>query len=453
MPVIVILIVILGIAVGVFIVFIVRWVIAPKQMETLALLVKQNRTAPAIKLAKRIVVKEPRNADAHYYLGLAYLNEQKPELALMELKTVNQIGIFNGYCKEIPFRTTIADLYAKFNQTEESLKEYLLLLKIEPSNASNYFQVGRLFEDRDRTDKAAQFYKKAISLDKRHAEAHFRLGRILYRAGRPIESRAEIALAIGSQTDNSEAYYYLGRLEKDAQDFVSALASFEKASRDPTFKVKSLVERGACFLSLNNIDRATVELQRAVSLSTDESSQDALYGRYFLSLCYERSRNIEAAIEQWERIYERKANFRDVAEKLNQYQDIKADDQVKDFLTAGQDEFLAMCRAATAAMGLAVRDSSPMHDGCQIVAVEPQNKWRNTRKLPTLIWFLRVTNLVDESAVRGFHEEMKKQSITRGVIVSSSGFSRLAMHFAMSRPVDLYDRDRLQGLLRENGAR
>ncbi|HUX12642.1 MAG TPA: restriction endonuclease, partial [Spirochaetia bacterium] len=240
--------------------------------------------------------------------------------------------------------------------------------------------------------------------------------------------------------------------DKDAHDYASALASFEKASRDPAFKIKSLVERGACFLSLNNIDRATAELERAVNLSVDENSPDTLYGRYFLSICYERSRNIEAAIKQWERIYAKKANFRDVAEKLSQYQDMKTDDAVKDFLTAGLDLFLTMCRSATAAMGLSVRDITPVRDGCQVIAVEPQNKWRNTRKLPTLVQFLRITDLVDESTVRGVHEEMKKLGITRGVIVSSSSFSHLAMDFAMSRPVDLYDRDRLRELLKVNGA-
>ncbi len=453
MPLIVILIVILGIAVGVFTVFIVRWVIAPKKIESLANLVKQNRTAPAIKLAKRIVVKEPRNTDAHYFLGLAYLSERKPELALMELKTVNQIGLFVGYCKEVPFRKTIADLYAKFNQTDEALKEYLLLMKMEPSNAVYYYHAGRLFEDRNRTDKAVQFYKKAISLDERHGEAHFRLGRIFYRAKRPVESRSELIQAIRLHPENGEAHYYLGRIEKDAHDYMAALSSFEKASKDSAYKVKSLVERGACYLSMNNIDRATTELERAVSLSTDDASQDTLYGRYFLSICYERSRNIEGALDQWGKIYSRKPNFRDVAEKLSRYQDVNTDDHVKDFLTAGQDEFLAMCRSATTALGLNVRDTSPLRDGCQFVAVEPQNKWRNTRALPTLIRFLRVTDLVDESTVRSFHEEMKKLNITRGIIVSSSGFSRLAMDFAESRPVNLYDKDRLQSLLQQAGSR
>ena len=308
MPIVVILIVILGVAVGVFTVFIVRSVIAPKQLETLSSLLKQNRTSPAIRLAKRIILKEPRNTDAHYFLGQAYLAEQKPELALMEFKTVNQIGIFNGYCKEVPFRITIAELFSKFNQPDEALKEYLLLRKMDPNNATYYYQIGKLFEARNQSEKAAQFYRKALSLDDRHGDSHFRLGYILYRSKRPIESRAELEKAIRSQPENGEAHYYLGRLQKDAHEFSAAIASFERSSRELPLKVKSLVERGACFLSMGNIERATFRLDRALTLATDEGAQEVLYARYFLAICYEKTRKIEAAIEQWEKIFTRKKN-------------------------------------------------------------------------------------------------------------------------------------------------
>ena len=108
-----------------------------------------------------------------------------------------------------------------------------------------------------------------------------------------------------------------------------------------------------------------------------------------------------------------------------------------------------MCKSVTVAMGLQVHEISTFSNGCQILAVEPQSKWRNTRKLPKLIQYLRATELIDESTVRAFHEEMRKQNITRGIVVSSSGFSRLAMEFAETRPIDLYDKDRLQSLLRQ----
>jgi restriction endonuclease Mrr len=87
--------------------------------------------------------------------------------------------------------------------------------------------------------------------------------------------------------------------------------------------------------------------------------------------------------------------------------------------------------------------------GAQVVAVEAQSKWRNARKLPKLLWFLRVTEIIDEAKTRAIHEEMKRQNIHRGVIVSSSTYSRKASDYAESRPIDLYDKDKLHALLQK----
>ncbi len=51
-------------------------------------------------MAKQILAKEPRNSEAHYLLAKAYRNDGKAELALMEMKNVNNLNDFQGYCKE-----------------------------------------------------------------------------------------------------------------------------------------------------------------------------------------------------------------------------------------------------------------------------------------------------------------------------------------------------------------
>ncbi len=446
----IILIIILGIAIGLITVFLVKSIVAPRKAATLANLLKQNKNAAVIRMAKKMLIRDSRNSDIHYFLGLAYLADNKPELALMELRTVNQIGQFDGLCQEIPFRKKIAELYVKFNQAEEALKEYLLLIKREPNAAENYFLAGKLFEERNKSGKAAEFYRKTIELEPRNSKAHFQLGMLLYRAKKPVEAKTELDSAVKINPENYAAYFYLGRLLKDNHDYVPALTSFEKAQKDPEYKTKALVERGACYMSMNNIDKAASELERAIKVAQDSEEHEVLYARYFLAICHEKTRNIEKAIEQWEKIYAKKQNFKDVADKLSQYQEFRTDDHIKDFLTANQSEFFEMCRTAAGALGLSVQDISEISNGCQIIGVEAQSKWRNARKIPKLLRFLRIADMVDESMVRALHEEMKKLNITRGIMVTSSGFSRLALDFAESRPVELLAKDKLQELLKSS---
>jgi hypothetical protein len=160
-------------------------------------------------------------------------------------------------------------------------------------------------------------------------------------------------------------------------------------------------------------------------------------------------RDIDKAVEQWEKIYLKKPTFREVAEKLSQYQDLRTDDRMKDYLTSPIETFHEVAKALTVGMGLAIRDLSDIPNGCQVVAVESETKWRNAKKIPKILRFLRVPDMITETTVRSIYEEMKKLGVSRGVIISSSNFSRKAIDFAESRPIDLVNKDQLQENLKK----
>lgn len=449
MSFVVILIIILGVVVGFLSWFIVRMVAAPRQAKAVQDQLKQGRVNAAIRSAKALVAKDPHNGEAHWFLGLAYLADGKPELALMELKQVGQIGQFGPQFTEAEFRKQIAALYERFNQTEEALKERILLTKLEPKAAANYYEAGRLFEDRGRTDVAVNYLRKALEIDERISPAHHQLGLIFYRTKRPMEAKAEFELALKWEPEDYEAFFYLGKILKEMSDYTGALLAFEKATRSQAYKIKALVERGGCYMSQNALDKAVPELERAVKLVKDEAAPEALYGRYFLAMCYEKQRNLDLAIEQWERIYAKKANFRDVAEKLTQYQEYRTDDRMKDFLTCGKDEFMETCKAVTQGpMNLSIRDEFEIQNGVDILAVEgDSDKWLGAKKIPRLVRFLRVSDSLDDSAVRALIDQMKNLGVVRGVIVTSSSFLRSAFEYAENRSVELFTKEQLQEML------
>ncbi len=445
----VILIIIVGTAVGVLTLFIIKSFIAPRKIESVADLLKSGKNQQAIKAAKQILTKEPRHVDAHYLLGQAYIAEEKTELALMEFKMVNQIGKFTGLCREVPFRKQAAELYRKFGQPEEALKEYLLLIKKEPVQADHYVAIGELFEERQMSNKALPYLQKAVELNPRHAGAHLRLGILVYRKKKLLEARAELEAAIKLDPENYQANYYLGRLLKEMHEYPTALRSLEKAQRDPEYKSKSLIEAGTCYMSMNNMDRAISTLERVINLDGNTTGNELVYARYFLSLCYEKVRNIDSAIEQWEEIYAKKPSFRDVAQKLSLYQELRTDDLMKDYLTSSEEEFEQICRAITAGLKLEVRDVKTTPHGVEILAVEAEKNWRSGRSMPRLILFMRDNDMIDVSIVRSLSEMMKKNNISRGIVVTSSNFTRTAIEFAETRPIDLVNKEQLSGVLKK----
>jgi len=428
---------------------IIKSILSPKKIEGIQKLIKQGKYGSAVKLAKNMITKNPRDFKAHYFLGKAYLAENKPELALMEYKIVNQTAIFDETFSEREFRRQIAQLYFKFNQPDEALKEYILLTKLEPGVSEHFYNAGKLFENRQKSDQALSFYQQAIKLDRRNVKAHASLGLLLFRAKQFAEAKKEIDLAIALSPETYSSYYYLGKILKEGKDYPGAINAFEKALRDPEFKQRSLIERGSCYMAVNAIDKAIIEFDRAVAAASNESGQETLYARYFLAGCYEKERKIELALQQWEKIYHQNHTFRDVPAKLAQYKDLQANDNMKEFLTSNTDLFIEICKKlALSAYKMEPRDIQIKKYGCKFIATESKaENWQNVRQQVYVMIFYREPDLIEDTLLRQQLEEMKKQNYFKCVICTSSGFTRATIEFAENRPFELIGKDKLDQLL------
>ncbi|MGN0731877.1 MAG: tetratricopeptide repeat protein [Treponema sp.] len=445
----IILIFVLAAAVFLLLFFVVKSVVSPKKIESLQKLIKQGKISSAIKNAKAIIQKDPQNYLAHYYLGKAYLKDNKSELALMELKYVDQHAVFDANLSELEFRQEIAPLYTKFNQPDEALKQYLLLTKLNPRDAENFYNVARIYETKGKSDAALGFYDKTIKLNKRHVKAHAAMGLLLFRAKQFQEAKKEIDLAISLSPETFSSYYYLGKILKENKDFPGAVKAFEKAQRDSEFRQKALIECGTCYMAGNSIDNAINCFERAISSVKDSEKQETLYARYFLASCYEKTRKIEKAIEQWELIYAKNHSFRDVAAKLSEYKDLQANDSLKEYLTSSEENFVQICKnACIAGIKLEPQQITMQKWGCQILATEAKDAdWRSIRKQAFLIKFFRETDPLEDFIVRKTLDEIKSQNCSKAFICSSSGFTRSAVAAAENRPCELVNKESLEKLL------
>ena len=444
-----IIIAVLVVGMGFLVVFVFKSLTQPKQIGSIAKLIKQGKYAAAEKAAKGIIAKDPRNYNAHYYLGKAYLEDGKSELALMEYKLVNQNAIFGEEIQEVDFRRQISALYMKYNQPQEALKEYLLLTKIDPTNAENYYNCGKLYEQANRADISMGFYQKAIQYNKKHAKAHAALGLLLFRSKQIGEAKKEIDLAISLSPETFSSYYYLGKILKESKNYPAAVSAFEKSLRDPEYKQRSLLERGSCYMMANAPDRAMGEFDKAIKASKNEKSQETLYARYFLAACYEKDRKIEKAIEQWQIIYQHNHSFRDVGAKLSEYRDLQNNDSLKEFLTCSQEELIEICKkVAVTGLNLSAQNIDSKKWGVRMVCTEAKSEnWMNMRKQVFLLDFYRDPDPIEDTIIRQTLDLSKSQNCTKAIICSTSGFTSSATGFAENRPIELIGKERLEAML------
>lgn len=433
--------------------FVIKSLAAPKKLDSINKLIKQQKYAQAQKAAKSLIAKDPRDYHAHYYLGKAYLADKKNELALMEFKTVAQNALFDAQLPEAEFRSQLSQLYLKFNQPGEALKEFLLLTKLEPSNPENFYNCAKIYEQQNNAESALGFYKRTIKLNKRHVNAWAGMGMILFRSKNFVEAKKAIDYALKLSPETFSTYYYLGKIQKESKDYPGAVKSFEKALRDPDFKQRALLESGSCYMLANAVDYAQLEFEKALKASKDPKSQETLFARYFLASCYEKTRKIDKAIEQWQTIAKVAKNFKDVQTKLSEYKDLQSNDSLKEFLTCSNAEFAEICKkAALAGFSMQAQSVEETKWGVQIFATEQKkDNWMDMRKQLYLINFYRVTEPIEDTEVRRTLELAKSKNCTKSFACTSSEFTTAAIRFGENRPIELVSKERLEDILAKAG--
>jgi tetratricopeptide (TPR) repeat protein len=436
-------------AVGLVVVFVyvMKRLVSPKRLVIIEHMIESGNTKSAIRQVKNILARNERNPDAHWYLGECYRAENRPDLAIVEYRFISNTGRYTTIAAEKKVRERLAQEYLKLGQIDEAQKEFILLSKIDPGNFETFYNIAKLFEDRDYTDSALTNYQKVLSINPKHAPSFMRIGIILIKKGQLNEAKKALMTSIKLDPMNVACHFYLGRISKKSGDADTALLQFEKALKDPGLRQRASLERASLFIAKKEYTVAVSELERALAYG-DEEQAVVLAIRYLLAQCYEVTKDITGAVEQWEQIYSVNPKFRDVAEKLAIYSDLRADDRLKDFLTASQSKFQEYCTRIVESMGLAIQDVFvKSQDLAEVYALETQSRWRNAKKAPSIVKIFRTVDPIGYDAIRVLYDQMRKINANRSICVAASKFTRTAVEFAQIRPIDLIDKDELSKLL------
>ena len=423
--------------------------VAPKKLEELETLIKEGNPKLAIKKLQELLEKDEKNPYVHYLLALAYEKMDNPQMAIMEYRQVLKIARFEGKLTEKAVRYRLAKLLLENKHYDDALKEFLILTKIDATNYEAYREVGRIYFLSHRYDKAIPYLRQAVKLNPNDYESYYALGEAEYYLNKYPEAKSALSSCIKLNPKHSKAHYYLGLILKHFKDYEFAIKEFEFAEKDPDIKPKALLAKGLCYLERNQFSKAIVEFERGLK-SAKKGSETHLNLAYFLADAYEKLRDIPPAIELWEEIHKISPKFRDVAEKLKQYEDFKLDDNLKDFMIASITKFEEMCKKISKAMDIMPLEMELVDDSTvSILGIESGGRWKSARKNKVVLKILRTTDPVPDSIIRKIHEELKANGAVRGICIATSDFTPTAKAYVQSRPIDLYGKKEIAELLKK----
>ena len=422
----------------------------PKKLQRIWDQIKRGDIRNSIRDLRTHIIKHGGSVDAHALLGECYRREGNCNMAVVEyrhcLKMRGKSAILSG----VDIREGLVDCLLRLKKDDEALGELLELSRQDPRNYRYLFDIAQIFYRRGDIEQAVTYFDKTIKYNPNHAESLGYLGVIMYHANKVREAVVYLTQAVRYDSRNYRAYYYLGRLYMDGHDFTRALTYFEASQRSPEYRVRSHLQKGTCYRELDELDNAFAEYNKGIAAATPPDQSALLATRYELASLLENRGKIAEAIEQWESINRIDPKYRDVRSKLEEYEDLRADDNMKDFMVSPTPVFEGICVEIVRHLGYDIVDIRHQSSSITNILGAPTiNDLRPVARQYVYFKIYREALSLGLSAVKTLLEEAKKLRCAKATCISPFKFRPEAVDFALPRQIDLIGGEQLSQILRE----
>jgi tetratricopeptide (TPR) repeat protein len=420
----------------------------PKRLQKIWQQIQAGETRSSIRNLRTIIVKQGGSVDAHYMLAECYRHEGNCQMAVVEYRFCLKINRKPLITTMTAVREGLVDCYLKLKKIDEALSELLELSRNDTKNPRYLFEIARIFYRKGNLEQAVSYFDRTVKVDPTHAPSLSYLGMIMFSANQVKEALSYLTRAVKYDPKNYQAHYYLGRLYMDGRDFNRALTYFDAAQRSPDFRVRAFLQKGICYRELDEFDNAVDELKKGVASARGKDQRILLATKYILAALFESRGKLAEAVEQWEGIYRIDAAYRDVARKLEKYQALRTDDNMKDYLVSPIPVFEGMILDIVKQLGYDMVELKHINSGIsRVVATPAVSSVRTPRRQFVYIKIYRDAVTLGLNAVRTLLDEAKSNRCTKAVLVSPSSFGPDAIEYAQNRQIDLIGGEQLSEIL------
>lgn len=183
-----------------------------------------HRTDVAEAAYLRAIAIRPDYADAHYNLGILYMEQQQHRKA--EASYRHAIAIEPTYANAY---FNLGVLFKAENRLKDARNAYLKLIELQPDHTDAHVNLGNMLVELKCPHEAQAAYLKAISIQGELAVAHANLGALLLTQKRLPEAETAILRAIALEPNNADVHSHLGNLRMAQQRPGDAEAAYLNA--------------------------------------------------------------------------------------------------------------------------------------------------------------------------------------------------------------------------------
>ena len=236
----------------------------------------------------RILDTEPRNYDALMTIATAYQRLARLDDARRYVERAREA--FPNAAEPLS-RLANIELAGQAKNPQKVVEMMDQVVKLEPGNAGNLYNLGWIYDQLGDTAKATDFYRRSIQASPLSFEAMNNLALIYGGSGQPDRALPLLQQAIRTDPESEAAYFNIANYYVHRRDWRQSLENYDRIVQLNPANAVAWVEKGRVYLELGRTEDAVEDLNRALEI--DAHSFDAYV---LLSSAYEKMGHVKEAI-------------------------------------------------------------------------------------------------------------------------------------------------------------
>lgn len=225
------------------------------------LLAGRVRPDAAVQELKNILAIDPRSADAHLLLAIAYRLLGSQEFADEAVAELQQALASNADL--LPARIYLAQAYSDMGRLERSREELEEALLQVPGNAQVLAMLGNVHRQLKNPGRAQELIRQALEADPAFGQARYYLALTLLDDGQRDRAIRELEQVIQSHPDTADVYVALGAAYLDANRVREAIATLNEGTRIEPARPELQLQLARAYRLDGRFDRAEEHLALA----------------------------------------------------------------------------------------------------------------------------------------------------------------------------------------------
>ena len=262
---------------------------------------------------RQVLQEQPDHAGAHYALGMALLREGKEQEAVRELQEAARLAPDNplplvalgrhfldrqpakaeGYLNQalaidsnnVDFLMLRSRVFEKLGKGRLALGDLEKVVELKPTATGAWLRLGMLHQSLGENEKASEAYLRVLRQNSKAAVAYNNLAWMAAEEGRNLDQALKWARkAKRLSPDLHSVWDTLGWVYRARKEYPQAVASLKRAAQLAPRDAQVHYHLGVVYAESGMTGEARTSLEKAMSLSGDDSSTAKAAGELLRSL-------------------------------------------------------------------------------------------------------------------------------------------------------------------------